>query len=67
MLVSKSVHRSFKRNAWHSSSLLSHSATISADFHSKKLWRLLFLGLNPDLVRLVWGWDPSFLMGGHCS
>lgn len=37
----KSVHSLFKGSAWECSWPPSHSATITAGFHSQKLWGLL--------------------------
>lgn len=41
--ITKSAHKPLKRKACNSLSPLSYSATISAAFHSQKLWGLLFL------------------------
>ena len=55
--ASKSVLGPFKRNTWGSSSPPSHSATILAGFYSQKLWRLLFLALEP------WAGEPGVELG----
>ena len=43
----KSMHRSFKQNAWDFNSPPSRLVTISAGFHSQKFWGLLFPALEP--------------------
>lgn len=41
--------------------------TISTGFHSQRLWRLLFLSLEPLAGEPIWGLDPSILWGYLCS
>ena len=58
---SKSVHELFKRNCLGLQKLLSPTASIPSSFYSQKLWRFIFLALEPWTGVLVWGWDPWLL------
>ena len=40
---------------------VSSTNSIPGGFCSQKLWRLIFLALEPGLEGLVWGWDSSLL------
>ena len=51
--LTKSTYRPHKRKVCNSLSPLSHLVTISTGFHSQRLWRLLFLALEP------WAGQPS--------
>ena len=51
------MHGPFKKNICDTSSPLSHSATVAGGFHSQKLWRLLFLALQP------WAREPVVGLG----
>ena len=60
----KFAYEPFKRNVHDSHSPLSHSATISAGFHSQMLWDFSFWYWNCGLESSVWGWDLSLLREG---
>lgn len=62
--ASKSSYRPFKRDIWDSSHPRPHSATISAGFHSQKLWGILFPALESWAGEPRVGLGPLTLLGG---
>lgn len=52
--LSESVYGPFKRKAWDSKNLGSHSATILAGFHNQKFWGLLISAMKPWTGSSFW-------------
>ena len=62
---SKSVHGRLRKRCQRVQQFLSSTALIPTGFYSLKLWRLLFLALEPWDGRRRMGLDPSLLR--YCS
>ena len=65
--VSVSLCGPSKRNTWDSRSLPLPQWQIPLFFTARRYGDFSSWHWNPGLGSLVWGWDPPFLKGDHCS